>query len=149
SARPRRRGDRIDVSMSAIGPKRTCSGAPHMSALGVKRTWKALQHSRQIRTPRSAPVTHIMCRLLRAVGGDFVEPIDDLCVAATLFDQTLHLIATGAAALGAVDIKHIELADQIAEDDCAVAGHFNGSPHRAAVSYNDTEPLPYVSVSDT
>jgi hypothetical protein len=29
----------------------------------------------------------------------------------------LHSIATGAAAFGAVDIKHVELADQITEDD--------------------------------
>ena len=35
----------------------------------------------------------------------------------------LYLIATGAIALGAVDIKHIELADEVAEYDCAVVGH--------------------------
>jgi hypothetical protein len=35
----------------------------------------------------------------------------------------LHTITTSAAALGAVDIKHVELADLISEDDCAIAGH--------------------------
>ena len=32
---------------------------------------------------------------------------------------------TGLAlsAFGAVDIQHVELADQISEDDCAIAGH--------------------------
>src|SRR5215471_16797301 len=40
----------------------------------------------------------------------------------------LHPIATSAAALGAVNIQHVELADQISKDDCAIAGH--GDDHR-------------------
>jgi hypothetical protein len=35
----------------------------------------------------------------------------------------LHAITTSAAALGAVDIQPVELADQISEDDCAIAAH--------------------------
>src|SRR6476646_2167933 len=31
-----RRGDRLDLTMSAIGPKRTSATAPHMSAIGGK-----------------------------------------------------------------------------------------------------------------
>src|SRR5262249_3201446 len=91
--------------------------------LGVKRTWKALQHSRQIRTPRRALVIPTECCLLRAVGGDLIQPVDDLPVAATVIDQTQHLIATGTATLVARHPKLIELADKVAEDDCAVAGH--------------------------
>jgi len=34
-----------------------------------------------------------------------------------------HPLATSAPALVASDPQHIELADQISEDDCAVAGH--------------------------
>jgi hypothetical protein len=33
----------------------------------------------------------------------------------------LHTITTSAAALGAVDIQHVELANQISKDDCAIA----------------------------
>jgi len=79
--------------------------------------------ARQIRTPRPAWIIHIVGNLLRAVGCEFIQPIDDFAVAASLFDQALHLIATGAGAFGAMDIKHVELAGEITEDDCAVAGH--------------------------
>src|SRR5262245_58755348 len=34
TARPRRRGDRIKLAVSAFGPKRTSASAPHMSAFG-------------------------------------------------------------------------------------------------------------------
>jgi hypothetical protein len=35
----------------------------------------------------------------------------------------LYPIATSAAAFGAADIQHVELADQISEYDCVIAGH--------------------------
>jgi hypothetical protein len=40
-----------------------------------------------------------------------------------LLDQALHSVTTGPLALAANHAQHIELADQIAEDGCAVAGH--------------------------
>ena len=59
-------------------------------------------------------------------------------IAATLVDETIQPITTIAApfvdeagkpvaaiafALVAVDAQHVEFADQVSEDDCAVAGH--------------------------
>jgi len=52
-----------------------------------------------------------------------IQPIDDLAVAATISDQALHLIAARTTTLIARHPKVIELADEVAEDDCAVAGH--------------------------
>ena len=46
-----------------------------------------------------------------------------LSVASALFDQPRHRIATLAAALVAGDLKRVELADQVAEDERAVAGY--------------------------
>jgi hypothetical protein len=43
----------------------------------------------------------------------------------------LYAIATGAAALAAVNVQHGELADQIREDDCAVSGHYGQSRLKA------------------
>ena len=34
----------------------------------------------------------------------------------------LHAIATSAAAFGAVNVKHVQLADEITENDCPIAG---------------------------
>ena len=42
---------------------------------------------------------------------------------ASLLDQARHGTATLAPALVAGDLQRIELADQVAEDDCAVAGY--------------------------
>jgi hypothetical protein len=51
-----------------------------------------------------------------------IQPIDDLAVAAMVIDQALHRIATETPALVARHATIIELADQITEEDCAVAG---------------------------
>ena len=59
----------------------------------------------------------------RAFGCQFIEPIDELGVAATLLDESIQPITAIAPALGAGHAQHIELADEIAEYDCAVAGH--------------------------
>ena len=45
-----------------------------------------LQHPRQILAPRTARIIHFACNLLRAFGGQFIEPIDDLAIAATLIE---------------------------------------------------------------
>ena len=64
-----------------------------------------------------------MCSLLRTLGRQFIEPINELGIAATLLDETARAVTTIAPALVAGDAQHIELADEIAEYDCAVAGH--------------------------
>ena len=61
--------------------------------------------------------------LLRAIGSDLIEPIDQLGIAAALRNETVQSITTIAPALLTTHAQDIELADEIAEDDCAVAGH--------------------------
>ena len=68
-------------------------------------------------------IIHIVRNLLRAVGSLFIEPIDELGIAATFLDEPREEVATISAAFGTVHAQHIELADEVAEDDCAVAGH--------------------------
>jgi hypothetical protein len=46
-----------------------------------------------------------------------------LAVPATLLDETGEAIAAVTLALVATHAQHFGLADEIAEDDCAVAGH--------------------------
>jgi hypothetical protein len=66
-----------------------------MSALGTKRTWKwSLQHLRQSRAPRRAWIVHVARNLLRALGCKFIEPIDDLGIAATLLNETIEPVTT-------------------------------------------------------
>jgi hypothetical protein len=55
----------------------------------------SLQHLRQLGALRTARIIHVAGNLLRAFGGEFIEPIDELW---------------------AVDVQHVELADQIGED---------------------------------
>ena len=82
-----------------------------------------LQHLRQLWTLRTAWIIHVAGNLLRAFGCQFSEPIDDLAITATLLDETAQAVTTIAPALVAGDAQHIEFADEIAEDGCAVAGH--------------------------
>jgi hypothetical protein len=82
-----------------------------------------LQHFRQIPASRTAWIIHIECNLLRAFGCQFIEPIDELGIAATLTNETGEDIAAIPPTLFAGDAQHIELTDEIAEEDCAVAGH--------------------------
>ena len=74
-----------------------------------------LQHSRQIRAPRTAWVIHVVRNLLWAVGCDFIEPVDQLGIAASVVNQPLQGIAASASAFLTVDVQHIEFADQVTE----------------------------------
>jgi len=56
-----------------------------------------------------------MCSLLRAVSGNLIQPIDDLALAAAAIDEGAQIVATTA---WACHPHGIELANQIAEDDC-------------------------------
>ena len=55
-----------------------------------------LQYPRQIPAPRTAWIIHIVRNLLRALGCQFIEPINELGVAATFFDEPREAIATMA-----------------------------------------------------
>ena len=65
-------------------------------------------------------IVRIPRNILWAVGSKLIEPIDHLSIAATVIDQAAQGIAASAPALFASDVQHIELADEIAEYDCAV-----------------------------
>ena len=82
-----------------------------------------LQHLRQILAPRTASIVHVVCSLLRTLGRQFIEPINELGITAALLNETAQAVTTIAPALVAGDAQHIEFADEIAEDGCAVAGH--------------------------
>jgi hypothetical protein len=62
-------------------------------------------------------------RALILFGGDDIEPINDLGVMAMGSDEAGDNVPTLAGALAATHTQHRELADQITEGDCAVAGH--------------------------
>ena len=73
---------------------------------------------------KASPVGKISSSLkvgLRALRGR----IHLICHTITLSpkEKTIKMVATGATALFTVDVQHIKLADEIAEDDCSVAGH--------------------------
>jgi hypothetical protein len=77
-----------------------------------------------LRTLRTARIIHVAGNLLRALGCQFTEPIDDLAITATLLNETMQPVTTIASAFVAGNAQHIELADKVAEDGCAVARHW-------------------------
>ena len=54
---------------------------------------------------------------------DWLDELTAECVAATFLDETIKPITAVAPAFGTGHAQHIELADEVAEDDCAVARH--------------------------
>jgi hypothetical protein len=89
-----------------------------------------LQHPRQIWAPRTAWVIHVTSNLLRAGGCEFIKPIDELGIAATVLDEAMQSKRAVAPTFLASNAHKIGLADQISEDDGTVAGH-NLSPNQA------------------
>lgn len=59
---------------------------------------------------------------LWAIAGDPIEKIDKLAVTATAIDDLIQPVATGTKTLGASHIHIIELADEVAKDNCVIAG---------------------------
>src|SRR6516162_3557618 len=74
-----------------------------------------------IRPLRAADVVEVLRLLARAVG--LWLPIEKLGVDAVLLNQVIDTVLTFAAALVALDAQHVELADNVTEDDRAIAGH--------------------------
>jgi hypothetical protein len=70
----------------------------------------------------TAWIVHIACAFLCTVGDDFIEPIDQLGVAAAMFNQAVQSITAVASTLVASDPQKIELANQINEGNCTIAG---------------------------
>jgi len=91
-----------------------------MSASGHRTCYST---PRQIRAPCAVLVIHLVRAFLWTVAGNLIEPINHFGIAATIIDQAGQAIAASAAALLTGHPQHVELADQITEDDCAVAGY--------------------------
>jgi len=62
-------------------------------------------------------IAHISFALLRTIGGQFIEPIDHLAIAASIMDQASQAIAACTVALVADNPQRTELAGEIAEYD--------------------------------
>src|SRR5262249_34835027 len=84
-------------------------------------TSRGLQHLRQIWTLHAALVIPIDLDPLRTCG-DLIKPIDYRSVTAILFNQASNTVRPSAARAVTGHAQHIELADEITEHDCAVAG---------------------------
>jgi len=69
-----------------------------------------------------------------AVGRDLVGRVEGLGANAIAFDQSTEVIATPTVALIALDVEHVELADQVAEDDRAITRHHSHPSTRNARS---------------
>jgi hypothetical protein len=80
------------------------------------------QHVRQIGANRAARIALIARKLARAVGCELIGPGEQLCIAPVPRDQVGEPVSTGAPAFGAFDPQLAKLADQVPEDDRAVAG---------------------------
>jgi hypothetical protein len=65
-------------------------------------------------------IVRIPRNILWAVGSKLIEPIDHLSIAATLIDEAGQTITAITPAFVTAHAQHIELADEIAEYDCAV-----------------------------
>src|SRR5262249_28051042 len=85
----------------------------------------SLDHFRQIGADRAARVAVPARPPALARGGHVVGEGEQLLVWAVARDQVSDAVSTRASALGALDAQHVELADQVAEDDRAVAGHYS------------------------
>ena len=82
-----------------------------------------LQHLRQIRALCPAAVIPIHSGPLWAVIRNAIEPIDKVGIMAMAFNQVVEMVAPGAPAVVTGDRHHVELADEVAEYDCAGAGN--------------------------
>jgi hypothetical protein len=68
-------------------------------------------------------VIRIIADSLRAVGGNDVDPIDDLGVVAMRSDKARQDVQTLTGALGASHPYDRQLADKVTKDNCAIARH--------------------------
>jgi hypothetical protein len=61
----------------------------------------------------------------RAVGCDFVRPVEQLGVYSVAHDQAINMILARTTAFVALDAQNGELTNDVTECDRAVAGHHN------------------------
>src|SRR6476660_5286881 len=83
-----------------------------------------LQHLRQIRALRPAPLIPIHRDPFRAVTGNLIGPINKFGGTTSIIDEAIEPIATGAATLVTGYTQQVEPAGEAAEYGGTVAGHF-------------------------
>ena len=71
---------------------------------------RVLQHPRQIPAPGTAWVIHVVRNLLWALGSQFIEPINDLGIPATITSEAGEDIAAIPPTFLTSDAQHFELA---------------------------------------
>jgi hypothetical protein len=76
------------------------------------------------------PIIPIDASALRAIASNLVDPVGQATVEATLTDEMGEPVMTGPTTLVTGNIQHVELSDEVTEDDCAVAGHGANSMKR-------------------
>src|SRR5262249_18016544 len=79
--------------------------------------------------------------LARAVCGHIRSECEQLFVSTVARDQISQSIPARASAFRALDAQHVELVDQVAEDDRAVAGHLDSTMLRFAPAHRRTHQL--------
>src|SRR5215469_5892407 len=101
---------------------------------GSENATQANIRPRQVWTSRAALVIQVPRLLARTIGRDLVGPVEQLGVDAVADNQPLNTILARASALVTSDAQHSQLADDVAEDDGAIAGHHNHPSTRKARS---------------
>src|SRR5262245_17976702 len=96
-------------------------------SLGMMGRVVTLQHLRQIGADRAARVAVAASALAGAVLGHIGREGEELFIWPVAHDQIGEPVAARASAFRALDPQQVELADQIAEDDRAVSGHYRSS----------------------
>ena len=87
--------------------------------MGSRRPLSAVRRSvqsyylRQIGTSRVTDSAQVHRLLARAVGRDLVGPSEQFGVDAVASDQRVEVVPSSLAALFALNVEHVELADQV------------------------------------
>jgi len=106
--------------MSPLGTFLPCIGRAGSVSERMLRK-RTSDHFRQVWTSRAALVIQVWRLLARAVGLDLVGPREQLGVNAVAHNQAVNTVLARASALVTSDPQHCQFADEVAEDDGAVA----------------------------
>jgi hypothetical protein len=74
-------------------------------------------HLRQIRASRPTYIVEVLSLLARTIHRNLVRPVEQLSVDPVALDQPVKPVSSTTAALVALDIEHLELANQVAKND--------------------------------
>ena len=82
----------------------------------------------------------ILRLLARTIRRDLVRPVKQFSVNSAALDQPMKVIAPTTTALLALDVEHVELADQVSENDGSMSSTVHG-PARAIVPRTNSPAL--------